>query len=145
MERESDEHESELESNNNTNNGRTTKGIRLERGPRNAGTREMGLWTFILHKSNMATENPPYNSRSPTYIRFDHGDHYHIVFTSNPKGTNINKQRYRIINDLTAMDRGCTEGVTMTQQVRNESKFLQYCVVKVYPRTHQLILEPTIN
>ena len=132
METSRNEHESESDSNSGDRNTRenANRRVQLERRRGNTGPRETVLWTFILHKSNMATENPEYNSRSPTYIRFDHGDHYHIVFASNPRGNNINKQQHRILRDLTASDRGITEATTTTQQVRNEQKFLQYCVRK---------------
>ena len=61
---------------------------------------EYSAWTFIIHKSNTTTMDSTNNARGPQFLRFDHGDHWHIIFTSSSRGQNVAKQRSRICGAL---------------------------------------------
>lgn len=111
----------------NTTNDTTRSDLDERNGSTSSSDR---TWTFVIHKSNLTITDTPITGHAPSYLRFDHGDHYHVIFAGNERGTNVAKSRLRICRHLTATDRGITEATATTQQVRNTRNFLQYCVRK---------------
>ena len=87
-------------------------------------------FTFIIHKENQAAgwQAAKRNKPSPTFITFDHGDHYHILYASDERGGNIARQRNRIANYLGATAAGITEVTSTNNKVRFLRRFIQYCI-----------------
>ena len=86
-------------------------------------------YTFILHKSN---QNPNWEQAarrklSPTFISFDHHDH-HIIYSSDDKGGNRNRQRGRIAKYMGATLAGNTEINSTHSKVLLLRRFLLYCI-----------------
>lgn len=87
-------------------------------------------FTFILHKSN---QNPNWEQAartksSPTFISFDHHNHYHIIYSSDDKGGNGSRQRGRIANYMGATITGNTEINSTHSKVFFLRRFLLYCI-----------------
>jgi hypothetical protein len=86
------------------------------------------LYTFIIHKS--ACPNlPPTTQRCPTFAAFDHGDHYHFIYTT--KHTNNASRTLNAIIQFIKTDfEGTTEAHTTLQLVRFHRRFLSYLIRK---------------
>jgi hypothetical protein len=74
-------------------------------------------YTFIIHKSNLPTIPTPTKTRTPTFAAFDHGDHYHCLYTvsHNKNAINLNN----ILQFLKASYPGTAEVHTTIQRIRH--------------------------
>ena len=86
--------------------------------------------TFILHKTN---QNPPSQTANrgkpaPTFIGFDHGSHYHIIFAADERGGNGARQRGRIAQYLGSTTAGSTEIIATHTKVFFLKRFILYCI-----------------
>lgn len=87
--------------------------------------RNSKYFTFTISKCN--TRRLPTNSNQcPTFIRFDHGDHWHILYTATTE-SNAHRQLRRICKYLHAIPAGFAEGAASKQCVRHIWKFVDYC------------------
>lgn len=82
-------------------------------------------FTFTLSKSNVA-RLPTNSNQCPTFIRFDHGDHWHILYTATTD-SNAYRQLRRICKHLHATPAGFAESSAGKQTVRHIWRFVEYC------------------
>jgi len=87
-------------------------------------------FTFILHKENQSTgwQTANRHKPSPTFIAFDHGTHYHILYASDERGGNVARQRNRIAIYMGATPAGSTEVNATHSKVQFLRRFIQYCI-----------------
>lgn len=87
--------------------------------------RNSKYYTFTITKCN--TRRLPTNSNQcPAFIRFDHKDHWHILYTATTE-SNAHRQLRRICKYLHALPAGFTESAASKQCVRHIWKFVDYC------------------
>ena len=87
-------------------------------------------YTFILHKNN---QNPNWQTAnrskpSPTFIAFDHGSHYNILYAADDRGGNGARQRGRIATYLGATIAGNTEVTATHSKIQFLRRFILYCI-----------------
>jgi hypothetical protein len=96
--------------------------------------------TFILHTTNIAGQWKAHIAKSsrvgPAFLIFDHGDHFHIVYSSLSGGGNPIRTRDRITRFLNANDAGLTEAVITNTRIRDLRRFLYYCLRKGVSNAH---------
>jgi hypothetical protein len=87
-------------------------------------------FTFIIHKTNQSPnwQQAKRYKPSPTFITFDHGTHYHILYASDDRGGNGARQRGRIAGHLGATTAGNTEINATNNKVRFRRRFILYCI-----------------
>lgn len=89
------------------------------------------VYTFIIHKSNHRKDIPPYQHRanSPAFATFDHGDHYHFLFTVSHEN-NVARSINRILAAIGAINQSIAEANNTLQRVRMLKRFIYYCIRK---------------
>jgi hypothetical protein len=74
---------------------------------------DKSYYTFIIHKTNLEPDwkrNIATRRRqAPTFISFDHGSHFHILYSSASARENPARQRTRITLYLNAKSEGTAE------------------------------------
>jgi hypothetical protein len=81
-------------------------------------------YTFILHKQTLNNIPSP-TKKAPTFAAFDHGDHFHFIF-SVKHTNNASRQLSTILGYLQVSIAGTTEAHTTLQLVRYSKRFLSY-------------------
>jgi len=89
------------------------------------------FYTFIVHKNyqneNWKSLNSQNKKQGPNFATFDHGDHFHIIFsTRNP--SNYTRHRARIGSFLHLDNSGNTESIITTQRIKHLRQFILYCL-----------------
>jgi hypothetical protein len=85
-------------------------------------------YTFIIHKTCINTL-PTATKKAPTFAAFDHGDHYHFIF-SVKHTNNASRQLSTILGFIKASIGGTTEAHRTLQLVRFAQRFLSYLLRK---------------
>jgi hypothetical protein len=85
-------------------------------------------YTFIIHKTGL-TNLPPTTKKSPTFAAFDHGDHYHFVF-STKHSNNCSRHLNTILNFIHANFEGIAEANTTLQPIKFITRFISYLIRK---------------
>lgn len=102
------------------------------RGTSEYGNINRAFFTTVLHKSNQITDWKKRKSirrlRAPNFTTFDHGDHYHIIYSSHAKGGNSSKQRTTIGRYLGATSAGFTELNAACQRIYNLDGYILYLI-----------------
>lgn len=114
-----------------TNNTDITDGSAVESNNETTRDNDRTLHTCIIHKSNCGPNYKSYNNkrkRHPDFIEFDHGDHFHILFTTNTTAGNKTRSRNRIATYYQAGNAGITEILITTQTVKHTRAFIQYLI-----------------
>jgi hypothetical protein len=97
-------------------------------------------YTFVIHKTNLEENwksRPKTNSsQAPSFITFDHGEHFHVVFTSSSNGGNPARQRTRITKFLSSKSQGIAEATITFSRIRLLRRFLLYCLRYGIQTTH---------
>lgn len=123
--------ESENESTNTINEFLRRRGDEPSNEPSDRPDRKKQYYTFIIHKKNQETTWRQSGSRAkqtPCYISFDHGDHYHIIFSSDPTGGNAARQRTRITKHLGCTAAGSAESISTFSRINLLRNFILYCI-----------------
>lgn len=84
------------------------------------------FWTFTIAKHHLS-RFPTDTSHSPSFIRFDHGDHFHFLYTATTD-SNSHRQLRRICKFMYALPAGFAEATSTKQPVRYIWRFIEYCV-----------------
>ena len=88
-------------------------------------------YTFIIHKNyqneNWKALNSKKKNQGPCFATFDHGDHYHIIYSSS-NATNYTRHRSRIGAFLHLNHSGITESIITTQRIKYLRQFILYCL-----------------
>lgn len=90
-------------------------------------TSRTGLYyTATITRNNI--ERLPSNPQiGPTFLIFDHGTHYHLLWYATTD-SNAHRQLKRIARFINATSAGFTECASTKQTVRHIWKFIQYCI-----------------
>jgi hypothetical protein len=80
------------------------------------------IYTFIIHKSGCSNV-PPTTRRSPTFAAFDHGDHYHFIYTTR-QTNNASRSLNTILQFLGTGFEGTTEAHTTLKLVHFKRRFI---------------------
>jgi hypothetical protein len=86
------------------------------------------VYTFIIHKSG-CPNLPPATRKSPNFAAFDHGDHYHFIYTSK-HNNNATRALNTILQFLNTGFEGTTEANTALQLVHFYRRFISYLIRK---------------
>lgn len=107
----------------------TPKQTKKQRTTINECSETEKYYTFILHKNNQRDDWKSNRAKGPgpSFITFDHGDHYHIVYGA-ANESNASRARKRIVEYMGANVKGCSEAHITTSKIKLLSNFILYCL-----------------
>jgi hypothetical protein len=98
-------------------------------------------FTFIIHKQALPSLPNPRDKRSPNFAAFDHGDHYHFIYTI-AQSNNAARTLTNILQYLKVSFQGTAEAHTKAQPIRFFDRFLAYLVRKGLRTFHKYGTNP---
>jgi hypothetical protein len=105
----------------------TSQGLPSHSPPDTHQTDSNTHFTFTVHKTNLRNIPAP-TRRAPTFAAFDHGDHFHFLFSV--AQTNTNRIITNILQFLGCPYSKIAEAHTSSQQIRFIDRFMAYLIRK---------------
>lgn len=90
-------------------------------------TQEDACYTFIIHKEELKPLPVPGIRKGPTFATFDHGDHFHFIFTTR-HSNNLSRTITSILQYIGASFAIIAEAHTTLQRIRSLARFISYLI-----------------